>query len=100
MSALERGAHYDFFLKFEHRAYWNDQLLRKLNLQSDEFAVSTTRVKYSTRADSLETFLEHYDQETVRMASELYDKDIALLGYEYEVQFLTDIVNMRHLVIS
>ena len=85
-------------MKFEHRAYWNDPLLRKLALQDDELALSATRLKYSTRADSLETLLEHYDAETIRMVTEIYDKDISLLGYDYEVQYLTDVVNLKYLL--
>lgn len=51
-------------------------------------------------ADSILTILTHYSLPVFDMACEMYRDDIAVFGYESEVMFLRDMVEMKSVILA
>ena len=89
---IHRGAHYDAFLKFEHRKYWSGVLINYLGLSSDAFIAPKVQVNLNPRADLLKTILEHYSLDILSRVKSLYKRDIEVLGYSDDVALLEELL--------
>ena len=97
------GVHYDIYLKFEIRAYWQPLLINYLNVSDNSVLMDTIRLHHETTknvtvssmlnkdtySSSLRTLMKHYTRELFDIVCKIYQEDILRFNYTEEVKILS-----------